>query len=53
MIVEKWTSEEAAEVHLFRENDQRGFAYVLGFNPALFPEDDVRAFLAAHGIDWP
>jgi hypothetical protein len=55
ILVEGWHSDdaEAREVHIFRDSDQRGWAYVLGYNPDLFDEEDVRSFLRRHGIDWP
>jgi hypothetical protein len=51
IVVEKWKSDDAEEVHLFVQHDQRGYAYVLGYNPKLFAEEDVRSFLRRHGID--
>ena len=48
--VELWKSDDAEEMHLFMlKGDQRGAAYVLGYNPKLFAGEEIRDFLARHG----
>lgn len=50
ILVEKWKSGQAREVHIFIKNDQRGWAYVIGYNPRLFSKKDIKRFLKKKGI---
>lgn len=52
-LVEVWRSDDAEEKHLFRKHDQRGWAYVIGWNPHLFSDWDIRVLLRSKGIEWP
>lgn len=51
LLVERWTSDDAKEVHYFLEGDQRGYAYVLGVNPDLFTPEMVATILAMVGLE--
>lgn len=53
ILVERWYSEDrtAAEVHVFLKDDQRGYAYIIGYNPTIFSKENVMEFLAKHNIE--
>lgn len=52
ILVERWKSGNAKEAHLFRKKDQRGWAYILGWNPNLFSDKEISKFLKERGIIW-
>lgn len=52
LTVEEWHSDDAEEVHIFIEGDQKGSAYVLGYSPSLFTEAEIRALLLENGYVW-
>lgn len=41
------------ERHIFLEGDQRGQAYVIGYDPGKIPQEALRVFLAQFGVALP
>jgi len=52
LIVERWASDdEKEEIHLFISGERN--TYVLGYNPAILDDQEVRELLRSHGLEMP